>query len=88
MASTLIVIAAISVVLYIASTIMIYDYLKIAGEKVSFLWLRMFMIKNAGRYKELSREKSGKTGYLYYIWIASINLALICFILLVSQFKT
>lgn len=87
MATTLIIIAAISVVLYVASTIMIYEYLRKAGEKVSFLWLRMFMIKNAGRYKELTREKSGKTGYLYYIWIASINLALICFILLVSKFQ-
>ena len=86
MATTLIIIAATSVVLYVVSTILIYDYLSKSGEKVSFLWIRLFMIKNASRYKKLTREKTGKTGYLYYIWIASINLALICFILLVSKF--
>ena len=86
MATTLIIIAATSVVLYVVSTILIYDYLSKSGEKVSFLWIRLFMIKNASRYKKLTREKTGKTGYLYYIWLASINLALICFILLVSKF--
>ncbi|MCK5005695.1 MAG: hypothetical protein KAS21_11425, partial [Candidatus Aminicenantes bacterium] len=71
MATTLIIIAATSVVLYVVSTILIYDYLSKSGEKVSFLWIRLFMIKNASRYKKLTREKTGKTGYLYYIWIAS-----------------
>ncbi len=86
MATTLIIIAAISVVLYITSTIMIYDYLKKAGEKVSFLWLRLFMISNTSKYKKLTREKTGKTGPLYYIWIISINMALICVIILFSKF--
>jgi len=73
--------------LFTAVTIMIYDYLKKAGEKVSFLWLRSFMISNAGKYKRLTREKTGKTGPLYYIWIASINLALICIIITFLTFK-
>ena len=86
MASVLIIIASISVVTYVVVTIMIYDYLKKAGEKVSLLWLRLFMIKNTSRYKKLTKEKTGKTGPLYYIWIASINLALICVIILFSKF--
>ncbi len=84
---TLIIIAAVSVVLYIVSTIMIYDYLMKAGEKGSFLWLRFSMIPNVGKYKKLTLEKTGKTGPLYYIWIASINLALICVIILFSKFR-
>ena len=83
MATTLIIIAATSVVLYVVSTILIYDYLRKSGEKVSFLWIRLFMIKNASRYKKLTREK---TGLRFYIWVVSINLTLICFILLVSKF--
>ncbi len=88
MAITLIIIAAISVVLYIVSTIMIYDYLKKTGEKVSWLWLRFSMIPNVGKYKKLTIEKSGKTGPFYYIWIASINMALICVIILFSKFRS
>jgi len=86
MASTLIIIAAVSVVLYITSTIMIFDYLRKAGERGSFLWIRFAMIPNVNKYKKITNEKTGKTGPLYYIWIASINLALICVIILFSRF--
>ena len=87
MASTLIFIASISVVLYVVATIMIYDYLKKTGEKVSLLWVRFFMISNVSKYKKLTKKKTGKIGPLYYIWVASINLALICVIILFSKFQ-
>ena len=87
MTSALIMIASISVVTYIVVTIMIYDYLRKAGEKVSFLWMRIFMIKNAGRYKKLTKEKTGETGPLFYWWVISINLAFVCVIILFSGFK-
>jgi len=87
MATFLIIIAAISIVLYIVSTIMIFDFLKKAGEKGSFLWIRFAMIPNVNKYKKISTEKTGKTGLLYYIWIVSINLALVCVIILFSKFR-
>ena len=69
------------VVVFVASTIMIYNYLKNNGEEVSFLWLRLKMISYANRYKDFTRKKTGKTGPLFYLWIISINLSLICLIL-------
>jgi len=70
-----------SVIVYVISTMAIYSYLKDKGEKVSFLWLRIFMISYANRYKKLTKEETGNVGYLFYLWIVSINLALIFAIL-------
>ena len=70
-----------SVIIFIVTTIMIYSYLKDKGEKVSFLWLRLFMISYANKYKKITKQETGKTGYLFYVWIISINIALISAIL-------
>ena len=74
-------IGILSVIVYVVSTIMIYSYLKDKGEKVSFLWLRLYMISYANRYKKLTKNETGKVGYLFYIWIVSINVALISLLL-------
>ena len=66
-----------SILAYIVSTVMIYSYLKDRGENVSFLWLRLFMISNANRYKKITKKETGKVGYLFYMWIISVNVALI-----------
>jgi len=71
-----------SVIIFIVTTIMIYSYLKDKGEKVSFLWLRLFMISYANKYKKITKQETGKTGYLFYVWIISINIALISAILI------
>lgn len=73
-----------SVFVFIVSTMMIYSYLKDKGEKVSFLWIRLFMISYANKYKKLTKEETGKTGYMFYLWIISINIALISAILILS----
>ena len=75
-------IGIVSVIVFVVSTIMIYSHLKDRGEKVSFLWLRLFMISYANKYKKLTKKETGKIGYLFYIWIISINLALISAILI------
>jgi len=71
-----------SVLVFIVTTMMIYSYLKDKGKKVSFLWIRLFMISYANKYKKLTKEETGKTGYLFYLWIISINIALISAILI------
>jgi len=75
-------IGILSVIVYVVSTVMIYDHLKDRGEKVSFLWLRLFMISYANRYKKLTKNETGKVGYLFYLWLVSINVALISAILI------
>lgn len=70
-------IGILSVIVYVVSTVMIYAHLKDRGEKVSFLWLRFFMISYTNRYKKLTKNETGKVGYLFYMWIISVNVALI-----------
>ena len=86
MQTLIISIGFLSVIIYVVSTVMIFSKLKVRGEKVSFLWLRIFMISYAHKYKKLTREESGKVGYLFYLWIISINIALICAVLYLFVF--
>ena len=81
MQTLFIAIGVLSVIVFLVSTIMIYSYLKDRDEEVSFLWIRLFMISYADKYKKLTKKETGKTGYLFYFWIISINLALISAIL-------
>lgn len=81
-------IGILSVIVYVVSTVMIYVHLKNKGEKVSFLWLRFFMISYAEKYKKLTKDETGEIGYLFYIWLISINAALICAILALFIFKS
>lgn len=63
------------------TTIMIYGYLKERGEVASFIWLRIFMIAYADKYKLITKKETGHTGPLFYWWIISINIALVCLVL-------
>jgi len=69
------------IIVYIIATIMIYSYLKEKGERVNFLLIRLMIFSYVNRYKELTRKESGKTGFPFYLWIISINLALISIVL-------
>lgn len=82
MQKVFIFIGLISVIVYIVSTIMMCSYLKDRGEKVSFLWLRLFIFSYVNKYKESTKKETGKIGYLFYLWIISINITLISAILL------
>ena len=81
MRNLFIAIGILSVLVYVVSTVMIYGYLKEKGEKVSFIWLRLFMISYANRYKNKTKNETGKVGYLFYVWIISVNAALVSAIL-------
>jgi len=75
-----------SVIVFVVSSVMIYGQLKDRGEKVSFLWLRLYIISYANRYKKITKKETGKTGYLFYVWIISVNVALISAILALFVF--
>jgi hypothetical protein len=77
METACIVLAVISLITYIVATMMIYDFLKKRGKNVSFVFLRLFMISYAHEYSRITRSETGRTGYLFYLWIISINLALV-----------
>ena len=70
-------IAGSAIVIYLVSSIMIYNQLKKRDVKVSFIFLRFLIPFYAHRYKEITISETGKTGTLFYLWIISINTALV-----------
>lgn len=68
-------------VLFVVTTMAIYNFLHRKGEKVNFLWLKMMMISYVDRYREITRKENGRVGILYYFWVLAINLTLLSFFL-------
>ncbi|MBE0638941.1 MAG: hypothetical protein IH598_10510 [Bacteroidales bacterium] len=78
----LLVIAALSIIVYLIATIMIYAFLKKRNSKIeSFIFVQLFLFKYVSEYKRITKKETGKTGNLFYFWIGSINLALLCVVL-------
>ncbi|MEE4177886.1 MAG: hypothetical protein V2I46_10285 [Bacteroides sp.] len=82
MENVLIVIAIIGVTVYVVSSMMMVDYLKKRGEKINYIWIRLFLFSYADKYQKMTKEETGKIGPLFYVWITSINAALVCVILI------
>jgi hypothetical protein len=55
------------------------------GYKTSILWARLLIFKYLSAYKEATRKETGKPGLLFYLWIVSINLAAVAFLLVVLK---
>jgi len=80
----LITIGVLSIIVYLLSTIMIYNFLEKRDEKIeSFIFIRLFIFRYVNNYKRITKNETGKVGYLFYSWLISINAALLCFILLI-----
>jgi hypothetical protein len=47
------------------------------GVKVSFVWLRLYVIKYIHQYQQLTRKETGKVGPLYYPCVVSYIMALV-----------
>ncbi|KAA3641627.1 MAG: hypothetical protein DWQ02_00220 [Bacteroidetes bacterium] len=67
--------------IFVVTTMMIATFLRKRGEKVQFLWIKLMMISYADQYRKITRKETGRVGVLYYIWIISVNLALLSFFL-------
>lgn len=77
MANVLLGLALVFVGLFVILSIMIVHEVSKRGVKISFIWLRLYIIKYIHQYKKLTLEESGRVGPLYYPCIISVNLALI-----------
>lgn len=83
MTNVLIVLGVISIIVFVWSTIMIYSFLRKRNEKTeSFLFINLFIFRYISDYSVISKKETGKVGYLFYLYIFSINIALICFVAL------
>lgn len=81
MLKLLVAIGIVSVIVYTWSTIMIYSFLKEKDKKIErFIFIRLYIFRYINNYRIITKKETGKTGYLFYTCIISINLALLCFI--------
>ena len=70
--------ALVCVICFVVFSILIVAALDKRNVKVNFLWIRILIIKYANQYRKITLEETGKVGILFYLWIFSINLALVC----------
>jgi hypothetical protein len=77
MANALLILALVSVGIFVVFSIMIVHQLSKRGVKVNFILLRLYLIKYIHQYKQLTLKETGKAGSLYYPCIISVNLALV-----------
>ena len=74
-------IGIVCVVWALAAAVMIAAYLDRRGSKVSFLWLRLLILKYLHEYASLTREETGHVGPLFYHYVVPLNTALVVFVL-------
>jgi hypothetical protein len=85
MNAILITLGILSITVYMWSTISIYTFLENRDEKMqSFIFINFFIFRYIKNYKKITENESGKVCYLYYLWLFTINLALLCFVLLMA----
>jgi hypothetical protein len=62
---------------YVMASILIVTELQKRGIKINFIFLKMYIIKYAHQYKEITKKETGRVGPLFYLWIISVNVALV-----------
>ncbi len=65
-------------------TLLVYASLRRRQLPVSFLWLRVAILKYLDQYREITRQETGRTGSLFYQWLVSINLVWVLFVVLAA----
>jgi hypothetical protein len=77
LSNVLLGIALVSVAWGVVSSLMIADALQKHGMKISWIFLRIMIVKYVGQYKEMTRTTTGRTGPWYYSFVIAMNLALV-----------
>ena len=62
----------------VASSAMIVGELQKRGIKINWFLLRLFIAtRYVGQYRDITRKETGRTGWLYYSFVISMNTALV-----------
>ena len=78
----LIATALVFAVIGIVTAIMITSYLDKRNIKTPFPFIGMLLFRNLSLYSKTTKAETGTTGSLFYIYIISMNAALVVFMLL------
>ncbi len=77
MGNILLIMALVSVGLFVVFSMMIVNQVMKRGVKINFFLLRLYIIKYIHQYRKMTVEETGKVGPLYYPCLVSVNLALL-----------
>lgn len=83
MSGVVYVVAIGCVIWAVVAAVKIAVYMSRKGHKVSFLWLRLMILKYLHEYARVTREENGRVGPLFYHYVVPLNLALVLVILFV-----
>jgi len=70
------VLAVLSAVWGVVSSIVIAAFLSKRGVKINFLLFRVLMLKYIHQYHKITMQENGRSGPWFYSYIISMNLAL------------
>jgi uncharacterized oligopeptide transporter (OPT) family protein len=80
------VLAILSAIWGVTSSIVIASFLSQRGIKINWLFFRVLVLKYIHQYHQITKQENGKPGPWFYSYIGSMNLALI-FVILGVVFK-
>lgn len=73
----------IGIAAYLISVIFIYEFHKKRNDKTpAFLKFNFRILKYTNRYKMITKGENRSTGFLFYLWVVSLNLTLFSAVLL------
>jgi hypothetical protein len=73
----LLILALVCAIWAVTASIMIAADLQKRGVPVSFLWLRLMILKYLHEYAKITREQTGRVGPLFYHYVVPLNVALV-----------
>jgi len=76
MSNVFLVLAIVSVLCGVVSSVMIAMFLSKRGTKINYLFFRIYIFKYVNQYRKITTEENGKVGPLFYSLIGSFILAL------------
>ena len=77
MVDIILVLAILSILWGVFSSIKITIYLSNRGIKINYFLIKILIIKYANQYRKITKEEDGKTGPWFYSIVGSMYLALV-----------
>jgi hypothetical protein len=77
MSNLFFVLAILSALCGVVSSIVITSWLSKSGIKINYPFIRVLIIKYIHQYRKITQQESGKSGPWFYSYVISMNLALV-----------
>ena len=73
----LLILAVACAIWAVVASILIASDLHRRGVPVSFVWLRLMILKYLHQYAKITQEETGRVGPLFYHYVVPLNVALV-----------